>query len=109
VSGAQQFDGDKSLVERVTRMISKISAVDFVDTLSTNAFDKAEYHVMAETTGGDKIDLRMMPTDTSGSQYFVRKAGASSDFTLYKSTINALVKKPDDFKLKAEDVKAKKS
>lgn len=108
-SGAQKFDGEKANVERVTRLLSKISAVDFVDSLAANSFDKAEFHVLAETTGGDKIELRMMPVDTSGSQYFVRKTGASSDFTLYKSTITSLMKSPDDFKAKADDAKSKKS
>ncbi len=110
-TGKEQFDAEKSLVERLTRMISKTNAVDFVDTLSANAFDHPAAHVVATTTEGETLDLKLIPKDEEKKQYIVRKAGASSDYTIYESTANALMKKPDDFKKKLEkppvDAKAK--
>jgi hypothetical protein len=105
--GKQSFEADKSLVERVTRMISKISAVDFADTLGPSAFDKPEAHVVATLNTGETVDLKLIPKDADGNQYFLRKDGASSDFVIYKSTATALMKKADDFKVKPEDLKDK--
>ncbi len=106
-SGNQQFDADKSLVERLTRMISNISAVDFADSLGANAFDKPEAHVVATLNAGETIDFKLIPKDTDANQYFLRKDGASSDFVVYKSTASALMKKLDDFKAKPEEVSGK--
>ncbi len=106
-AGNQQFEADKSLVERLTRMISKISAVDFADTLGANAFDKPEAHIVATLNSGETVDLRLIPKGAAANQYFLRKDGASSDFVIYKSTASALMKKADDFKAKPEEVAGK--
>ncbi|MBI5059455.1 DUF4340 domain-containing protein [candidate division KSB1 bacterium] len=103
-SGATKFDAEKPLVERVTRLLAKMSSVDFADTLKTDAFNHAEFQLSAQLNTGESVDLRMMPTDTTANQYFVRKQGAASDFIIYKSTATALMKKPEDFKQKAEAV-----
>ena len=106
-AGKEKFDGEKSLVERLTRMISKMNAVDFADTLAPNAFDKPEAHVVTTLTTGETIDFKLIAKDAEGNQYFLRKDGASSDFVIYKSTATALMKKSEDFKTKPEDGAAK--
>lgn len=106
-AGKQQFDASKELVERLTRMIAKISAVDFADTLSKDAFNSAEVRIIAQLTTGETIDMRLVPKDKEGNQYFLRKEGAAADYVIYKSTASALMKKPDDFKPKAENTTAK--
>lgn len=106
-AGKEQFDASKELVERLTRMIAKISAVDFADTLSKDAFNSAEAHIVANLTTGEIIDLRLIPKDKEGNQYFLRKDGAPADYVIYKSTASALMKKPEDFKAKAESTTAK--
>jgi hypothetical protein len=102
-AGKAQFDGDKSLVERLTRMISKISTVEFADTLAPDAFNNPELHLVVELSSGDPIDFKLIPKDAEGSQYFLRKAGARTDFVIYKATYTALAKKADDFKKKEDE------
>jgi hypothetical protein len=110
-TGKEQFEASKDLAERLTRMISKFSAVDFADTLAPEAFDKPEAHIIATLNTGETIDLKLIPKDEAKSQYYVRKQGASSDFVIYKSTADALMKKPEDFKQKddqtSKEAKAK--
>jgi len=97
-AGKEQFDGAKDLVGRLTGLLSRMSAVDFADTLGPNAFDQPAFELVAELTSGQTVDLKLIPKDAEGSQYFLRKSGASADYVIYKSTANALMKKADDFK-----------
>jgi len=99
-AGKEQFEGSKDLVERLTRMISKISAVDFADTLSKDVFDHPEAHIVASLSTGETVDLKLVPKDAEGNQYYLRKDGATADYVIYKSTATALMKKPEDFKQK---------
>lgn len=87
-------------VSRVTNLLSRMAAVDFADTLAATAFDKPELRLQAELAGGDVIDLKLLPKDADGNQYYLRKAGAAADFVIYKSTAAVLIKKADDFKAK---------
>jgi hypothetical protein len=102
-TGKEKFTGGRELVERLTRMISKISAVDFADTLSREAFDHPEARIVATLTTGEVIEFKLIPKDAEANQYFLRKEGAAADFVVYKSTANALMKKPEDFRAKSED------
>jgi hypothetical protein len=94
--GKNQLDAPKNLAERVTRLLSSMNAVDFVDSLSATAFDAPEMQLIAKLNSGDSIELRLMKKDDQ--QYYVRKSGALSDFVIYNSTATALMKKLDDFK-----------
>lgn len=94
------FHDENNQVSRVTNLLSRMAAVDFADTLGPAAFDNPELRLQAELAGGDVIDLRLMPKDADGSQYYIRKADAATDFVIYKSTASVLMKKVDDFKAK---------
>lgn len=101
-TGKEQFDGVKDLVGRLTGLLSRMSAVDFADTLGVDAFAKPVFQLEAELSSGEKLDLKLNPKDAEGSQYFVRKAGSAADYVIYKSTANVLMKRPSDFRESAE-------
>ena len=101
-AGALKFDGEKGLVDRLTGLLSRMSGVDFADTLAPNAFDKPDLDLTAEMADGTTVDLKLIPKDEKAEQYFLRKAGASADFVIYKSTANVLMKKGEDFRSKPE-------
>jgi hypothetical protein len=88
------FTAAKSQIERVTRLLSKMSAVEFSDTLSDAAFSTPECTVLAEMSDGSSTELKLVKRDDK--QYFLRKSGALSDFVIYNSTAEVLMKKPDD-------------
>lgn len=102
-AGREVFDGDKSSVEKVTRLLSRISAVDFADTLAPEFFDNPDFQITAELNDGETIDLKLKPVDETASKYFVRKAGAMADFVIYKATATNLMKKTADFKGSSEE------
>jgi hypothetical protein len=102
-TGKGQFAGSSDQVGRLTNLLSRMSCVDFADTLKADAFDKSALQLTAELTTGQTIDLKLIPKDAEASQYFVRKMGAPADYIIYKSTANVLMKRADDFKEKAED------
>jgi hypothetical protein len=102
-AGREQFDAANDLVERLTNLLARMSGVDFADTLSANAFDQPVFQLQAELAAGQTVDLKLIPKDADGNQYYLRKAGATADYVIYKSTANALMKKAEDFKPKAED------
>jgi hypothetical protein len=95
-----QFPAAKGTVERITGLLSRLSTVEFADTLSPAAFDKPELHLQAELADGETLDLKLIPKDAEATQYYVRKDGAKADFVVYKATANVLMKKSDDFKEK---------
>jgi hypothetical protein len=101
-NGKQQFTAAKGQVERVTGLLAHMSAMDFADSLAPSAFDRPEFEMIADLNNGTSFDLKLMPRDEDANQYNLRKAGAPTDFVIYKSTANVLMKKPDDFKEKPE-------
>jgi hypothetical protein len=102
-AGREQFDGERDLVERLTNLLSRMSGVDFADTLAANAFDQPVFQLEAEFASGQTLDLKLIAKDAEATQYYLRKAGATADYVIYKSTANALMKKAEDFKSKAGD------
>ncbi len=109
--GTEKYDADKNQVDRVVGLLSKMSGVDFADTLSASAFDQPDLHLTVETRDRQALDLKLIPKDEEGKQYFLRKAGALADYVIYKSTADVLMKKWDDFKPKPKteaEVSAKK-
>jgi hypothetical protein len=102
-AGREQFDAANDLVERLTNLLARMSGVDFADTLAANAFDQPIFQLQAELIDGLAVDLKLIPKDADGNQFYLRKAGATADYVIYKSTANALMKKAEDFKPKAED------
>jgi hypothetical protein len=102
-AGREQFDSENDLVGRLTGLLSRMSAVDFADTLGPDAFDKPVFELQAELASGETVDLKLIPKDTEGNQYYLRKAGGLADYVIYKSTANALMKKAEDFKPKANE------
>jgi len=100
-SPKEEFDVEGNLADRLLRMMSRMNTVEFVDTLAEDAFDPPLFQIVAELQSGDPIDIKLIKKDDQ--QYFLRKAGARSDFVIYNSTAEALMKKPDDFKPKPKD------
>ncbi len=94
------FPATKQNVERVTRLLSRMSAVEFADTLSDATFATPKGVVTVEMMDGSRTELLLVPRDDK--QYFVRKTGASSDFVIYNSTADVLLKKKDDLIEKAK-------
>ncbi|MBU0507461.1 DUF4340 domain-containing protein [bacterium] len=101
-AGAEKFDADKNQISRVTGLLSRMSGVDFADTLAADAFDAPECHLIAELALGETLDLRLIPKGEDGSQYFLRKAGAPTDYVIYKSTAEVLMRKAADLRPKPE-------
>jgi hypothetical protein len=99
-SGSNEFDADGKLIERLSRMASRISAVEFADTLAENAFDQPDFHMIADLASGESLDIKLIKD--GDEKYFLRKAEALSDFVIYKATAEALMKKPEDFVRKEE-------
>lgn len=97
------FPADKSQVERLARMVSRINTVEFADTLAEDAFDSPELHLTAALTTGETVDFRLIKKDEAAEQYYLRKQDAPSDFVIYKSTADVLMKKIDDLRPKEED------
>jgi hypothetical protein len=102
-TGREQFDTEKDLVERLTNLLGRMSGVDFADTLAANAFDQPLFQLEAELSTGQTVDLKLIAKDAEATQYYLRKAGATADYVIYKSTANALMKKAEDFKPQAKD------
>jgi hypothetical protein len=95
-AGATEFVADSKIVERLSRMMSRINTVEFADTLGANAFDRPDFEVVATLKSGETVDLKLVKMNEE--KYFLRKAGAATDFVVYNATANALIKKPDEFK-----------
>lgn len=93
-SNGKAFPASKSQIERVTRMLSKINTVEFADTLSDATFATPLCTVLAEMADGSSTELKLVKRDDK--QYFVRKSGALSDFVIYNSTADVLMKRPAD-------------
>jgi hypothetical protein len=101
--GKTEFDAPNNLVERVTRLLSSMNAVEFVDTLPDADFATPDMQLLATLNTGETIDLKLKKKDDE--QYFIRKNGALSDFVIYNSTANVLMKKAGDFKPQTEEKK----
>lgn len=104
-TGTQLIDGDAKLVERLTRMISRINAVDFADTLAEDTFDKPDFQIIADLVSGEKADIKLKKF--GDDKFYLRKAGAVSDYVIYKATAEAMMKQPDDF-IRKDEEKAQK-
>ena len=83
-----------------------MSTVDFADTLQPATFDPPPFELQAELSGSEPLTLRLAPKDAEGNQYFLRKNGAATDFVIYKSTAQVLMKHVDDFKAKPAEAAA---
>jgi hypothetical protein len=95
-SAKMEFDADTRLVERLTRMLSRMNTVEFADTLGEDIFANPSFQLLAELTTGETVDIKLVSKDEE--KFYLRKAGAMSDFVIYKSTANALMKMPTDFR-----------
>lgn len=96
------FPAAKQHVERITRMLSRISTVEFADTLSDETFASPKAVVHVEMLNGAPVDLAFVPRDDK--QYYVRRTGALSDYVLYNSTVEVFLKKKDDLLEKEKPV-----
>lgn len=94
------FTPFRSNVERVTRMLSRMNAVEFMDNPSDTLFAAPVCVMQVEKTDGSTFDL--MLTKKDDKQYYLRKSGALSDFVIYNATAEALLKKKDDLIEKAK-------
>ena len=94
------FAATKQNVERVTRMLSRMNTVEFADTLTDATFATPKGAVIAEMMDGSRTELLLVPRDDK--QYFVRKIGALTDFVIYNSTADVLLKKKEDLIEKAK-------
>ena len=99
-TGKTEFDADTKLVERLSRMVSRMNAVEFADTLTEDAFDKPDFHIVASLISGETVDIKLIEYDEE--KFLLRKTGSVSDFVIYKATAEALMKQPDDFVKKEE-------
>ncbi len=88
------FPGMKQHIERITRMLSRINAVEFADTLGAAFFDAPKATVLVEMLDGARMELKFVPRDDK--QYYVRKTGALTDYVLYNSTVEVLLRKKED-------------
>lgn len=93
-ANGKPFPAAKSQIERVTRMLSKINTIEFADTLTDAMFANPTCTVIAEMADGSSTELRLVKRDDK--QYFVRKSGALSDFVIYNSTADVLMRRPAD-------------
>jgi hypothetical protein len=95
-AGATEFDADSKIVERLSRMMSRMNTVEFADTLAADVFDRPVFQIVATLKSGENVELKLVKKDEE--KYFLRKTGAATDFVVYNATANALMKKPDEFK-----------
>ena len=101
-TGRDTFVAEKGSVDRITNLLSRMSTVDFADTLQTaRPSNRRNLNCRPNWPAARPSTLSLAPKDEEGNQYFLRKNGASSDFVIYKSTAQVLMKRPDDFKAKA--------
>ncbi len=96
-----EFNSESKLVERLSRMMSRMNTVEFADTLAETAFDKPVFQIVASLISGETVDIKLI--ENGEEKFFLRKAGSVSDFVVYKATAEALMKKPDDFVKKEEE------
>lgn len=94
------FPAVKPQIERLTRLLSKMSTVEFADTLTDATFATPMATVNIVTLDGKSTELKFVPRDDK--QYFVRRTGALSDFVVYNSTADVLLKKKEDLIEKAK-------
>ena len=103
--GKQKIEGDLKLVERLSRMMSRMNAVEFVDTLAQDFFDEPDFQITADLVSGETVDIKLKKFGED--KFYLRKAGAISDYIIYKATAEAMMKQPEDF-VKKEEEKAQK-
>jgi hypothetical protein len=96
----ETFTAFPGMVDRVTGLLSRMSAVDFADSLQPELWNKPVFDLIADMTDGTTINLKLIAKDADENQYYVRKAGAPTDYVIYKATANVLMKQPADFKEK---------
>jgi hypothetical protein len=104
------FVAAKGFVERVTGLLSRMSCVDFADSLGAETFSKPVFDLVADMNDGTTIDLKLVQKPDDENQFYLRKAGGATDYVIYKATANVLMKQPEDFKDKPAEkaVPAKK-
>ncbi|MFH1011304.1 MAG: DUF4340 domain-containing protein, partial [bacterium] len=104
-AGGKSFEGEKPLVDRLLRLLCRLSTVDFLDTLGAVSFASPEAIIRAEFAGRESIEIKLVPLDETAEKYALEKTGARTHFIVYKTTATTLMKKAEDFRSEA---KAKK-
>ena len=104
-AGGASLPTDKGSVDRALTSVSRFRTFDFVDgdTVKLVDFSRAEFAMTVTLEGGATTKLALLPQDTEGNRYLVKKEGVDHTlFVIYRGSANALMKKPDDFKEKAK-------
>ncbi len=101
----KSFEGEKPLVDRLLRLLCKLSTVDFLDTLGAVSFASPEAIIRAQLAGHEPLEVKLVALDASGEKYVLEKTGAQTHFIIYKATATTLMKKAEDFR---SESKAKK-
>jgi len=104
-AAGKSFEGDKPLVDRLLRLLCKLSTVDFLDTLGTVSFASPEAIIRAQLAGHEPLEVKLVPLDESAEKYVLEKTGTRTHFIIYKATATTLMKRAEDFRSEA---KAKK-
>ncbi|MCB9357990.1 MAG: DUF4340 domain-containing protein [Calditrichaeota bacterium] len=89
------FTASKTQIERATRLLSRMSTVEFADTLSDSLFEAPECALIVELRDGSTTELKLVKRDDK--QFYLRKTGAASDFVIYNSTAEVLMRKKDEY------------
>ncbi len=97
----KSFAGEKPLVDRLLRLLCRVSAVDFLDTLGQVSFEKPDVTIRARLSGYEPLEMKLVPLDETGEKYVVEKTGALTHFVIYKTTATTLMKKAEDFRTEA--------
>lgn len=88
------FPGVKQQIERVTRMLARMNSVEFADTLTDATFANPTATVNVEMLDGSRTELKFVPRDDK--QFYVRRTGAMTDYVIYNSTAQVLLKRKED-------------
>ncbi len=97
---ARTVSGDQAECRACDQITFTMSAVEFADTLTDATFATPKGVITVEMMDGSRTELLLAPRDDK--QYYVRKTGALSDFVIYNSTADVLLKKKDDLIEKAK-------
>jgi len=104
--GNEEFVAKKSIVKRISNLLSNLNCFDFVDTLDTEKYDfsKPAFQLNVKTVT-DQFAIRLLPEDEEAEKYILEKDGALTHFLIYKSTANALMKDFEEFRPDPEEEK----
>ena len=104
--GKEEFQGTRKAIDPLLNYLKTLRCADFFDPESGETppdFSKPDFTMEVIFDGGRKESISMTPVEDGERQWYVKRAGDYTIYTVYKGTATILQKKLDDFRIKQEE------